>query len=241
MPQSGNDYSKGYNSFSGVDIKGVFGNQVIAELQAISYSITREKAPLYTMGSADPRSFSRGKRGIAGTLIFLIFDRHALISAFGQDAPEQNQLRFLSDIDDVRPAARGPAGEDGSLANALTVGTDSVAGSPTGTPLFGGVTQQETNLTSISSDQEVVGAWFADQLPPFDITLAAANEYGSLAVMRVFGCEILNEGYGVSIDDIVSEQQMTYVARTLTPWRPVANTDIASQLNATGASSPTTG
>ena len=56
-----NQIARGYNSFSGIDIKGVFANQVIAELQAISYSITREKAPLYTMGSADPRSFSRGK------------------------------------------------------------------------------------------------------------------------------------------------------------------------------------
>ena len=37
--------------------------------------------------------------------------------------------------------------------------------------------------------------------------------------MRIYGCEILNEGYGVSIDDIVSEQQMSYVARTLAPWK----------------------
>ena len=28
----------------------------------------------YTMGSAEPRSFSRGKRGIAGTLVFVLFD-----------------------------------------------------------------------------------------------------------------------------------------------------------------------
>ena len=62
--------NQGYNSFSGVDIKAVFGSQILGELQAISYSISREKAPLYTMGSADCRSYSRGKRGIAGTLIF---------------------------------------------------------------------------------------------------------------------------------------------------------------------------
>src|SRR5574337_1571883 len=98
-------FGRGYNSFSGVDIKGVFANQVIAELQAISYSITREKAPIYTMGSADPRSFSRGKRGIAGTLIFIMFDRHALLGTFGAWAPAARQLVFLSDVDDVRPEA----------------------------------------------------------------------------------------------------------------------------------------
>lgn len=228
-----NEISKGYNSFSGVDIKGVFANQVIAELQAISYSITREKAPLYTMGSADPRSFSRGKRGIAGTLIFLVFDRHALISTFGQDAEAANagqQLLFLSDVDDIRPESIVTTPETGSLGAQLQ-----------GAALGLGVAGSESPISTVGGDQEVVAPWFSDQIPPFDITLAAANEYGSLAVMRIFGCEILNEGYGVSIDDIVSEQQMTYVARTLIGWRPVRDQRISDALARSGAASASTG
>jgi len=54
-------YTRTYTSFSGTDIKVVFHNQVMAEIQGISYSVTREKAPSYVMGSADPVSFSRGK------------------------------------------------------------------------------------------------------------------------------------------------------------------------------------
>lgn len=207
---TGSDYARGYNSFSGVDIKAVFGGQVIAELQGVSYSITREKAPLYTMGSADPRSFSRGKRGIAGTLIFLIFDRHALLGAFGTyQADPGKQLLFLSDKDDVRPEA--------TSEDPFNAGVSTSSGVAVGSTIAG----QESVITSVSSDQEAAAPWFADQIPPFDITLAAANEYGSLAVMRIYGVEILNEGYGVSIDDIVSEQQMTYVARTIVGWRPV--------------------
>jgi hypothetical protein len=41
------------------NIKAVIGQFQFAELQAISYSITREKAPVYTMGSADVRAYSR--------------------------------------------------------------------------------------------------------------------------------------------------------------------------------------
>jgi len=234
---AGNRFAKGYNSFSGIDIKGVFANTVIAELQAISYSITREKAPLYTMGSADPRSFSRGKRGIAGTLIFLVFDRHALISTFGMDQPNlQQQLLFLSDIDDVRPESSIAAPETGALGSQLQ-----------GAAIGAGIQGAESALTSVGSDQEVVAPWFSDQIPPFDITLAAANEYGSLAVMRVYGVEILNEGYGVSIDDIVSEQQMTYVARTLVGWRAISGAvdakgnSIEDALAAGGTGSATTG
>lgn len=220
-PQS-SPYSRSYNSFSGVDIKGVFGNVVIAELQAISYSITREKAPIYTMGSADPRSFSRGKRGIAGTLIFIVFDRHAMLSALGGYRPDGGLL-FQSDIDDIRPEFVAP--DTGSFAAALS----SVGGTTTAADT---VQNQETPITSVGGDQTLAKTWYSDQLPPFDVTLAAANEYGALAVMRIFGIEVLNEGYGVSIDDIVSEQQHTYVARTIIGWTPIPSKNaevIASQ------------
>ena len=50
-----------YTSFSGADIVCTFAGVVIGELQAITYHVQREKAPVYTMGSAEPRSFSRGK------------------------------------------------------------------------------------------------------------------------------------------------------------------------------------
>jgi len=216
MPAVSSPYSRSYNSFSGVDIKGVFGNKVIAELQAISYSITREKAPIYTMGSADPRSFSRGKRGIAGTLIFIVFDRHVLLSTLGGYSPDGG-LVFQSDRDDIRPQFRFPG--TGAFATSLS----SSSGVTAGTPVQG----QESTISNVKSDQELATAWYADQIPPFDVTLAAANEYGALAVMSVLGVELLNEGYGVSIDDIVSEQQHTYVARTIIGWTPVPSLNAA--------------
>ena len=37
--------------------------------------------------------------------------------------------------------------------------------------------------------------------------------------MRMYGCEILNEGSGFSIDDMVVENQMTYICRTILPWQ----------------------
>src|SRR3990167_5965015 len=83
---AGASYTQTYNSFSGVDMQVTFAGVVIGELQGISYTVTREKAPLYTMGSADPRSFSRGKRGIAGSLVFLVFDRSALLDSLGVKA-----------------------------------------------------------------------------------------------------------------------------------------------------------
>ena len=83
---SAENYKKTYSTFGGCDIVATFNGKVIGELQAITYSLTREKVPVYTMGSAEPRSFSRGKRGIAGNLVFVSFNRDALLSELGDKA-----------------------------------------------------------------------------------------------------------------------------------------------------------
>lgn len=183
---------KTFNSFSGVDITPIFQGKAIGEIQAISYSINREKAPVYTMGKADPRSFARGKRGIAGSLIFIVFDKHSLLERFAS-------AQFSADKDE-----KGIRNQIGAAS--------SLIGDFQGEDLF------EAGAADNSFNQELASPWYADQIPPFDIVLAAANEYGAQAVMKIFGVELLNENSGVSIDDIVTEQQYTYIARSITPW-----------------------
>ena len=92
------EISRSYNSLSGTDIRAVIGTQEFAEIQAISYSITREKAPIYTMGSANPRAFSRNKRGIAGSLVWINFDRHALLALINDQGGT-----FVPNTDEIRP------------------------------------------------------------------------------------------------------------------------------------------
>lgn len=43
------------------------------------------------------------------------------------------------------------------------------------------------------------------------------NEYGQAAYQVVYGVEILNSGAGMSVDDITSEVQFTFVAQSLSP------------------------
>ena len=169
------------------------------------------------MGSADCRAYSRGKRGIAGTLIFLMFDRHAFLGHFGSvkstDATLAAAYKPYLDKDEEEPSTGTSTPITSSTPLQSTAGT------------VGSTGLAATTLTGAGTLADMASAktsWFSDQVLPFDVTLAAANEYGALAIMRIYGCEILNEGYGVSIDDIVSEQQMSYVARTLMPWTSVA-------------------
>ncbi len=53
---------------------------------------------------------------------------------------------------------------------------------------------------------------------PFDATLVAQNEYGQGAWSSVIGIEIINEGGGISMDDLTNEEQCTYIAIHRHPW-----------------------
>lgn len=67
---------------------------------------------------------------------------------------------------------------------------------------------------------EAIGDGFyplADMMPPFDITLTFSDEYGSLSSMKIFGISIIDEGGTMSIDDMVTESTMTYIARGIQP------------------------
>lgn len=190
-----------FESFSGADMRAVFGSREIGELQAISYAIQREKAPIYVMGHKNPRAFSRGKRGIAGTCVFVMFDGHVLLQEMGlyADGPPN----FLSSKDEYRPS-----GESDGLVNVNPI-SDAFD-----------LTREDTSV-DFEAGYETAAAWYVDQIPPFDVTITAANEYGAAIVMRIIGVELLNEAWGISVDDIVSEQQYSYVARAINPWKSV--------------------
>tara|TARA_Y100000034_G_C6821257_1_gene369873 strand:+ start:228 stop:1121 length:894 start_codon:yes stop_codon:yes gene_type:complete len=247
------DLARTYTSYSGVDIRVIINGAVAGNMQALSYAIQREKAPIYVMGSVDPISYSRGKRGIAGTMISLMMDVHMLYT------PSFTGERYLGDSDEIFPSyaefdpETGMAGTStdaptgtAALLNAnnetgsvklRTLGrtdtTGTVAGGETSmltgaggsAPSFSGgptnrfKSNQSYNLEDLSHNYRVAKVFYVDQILPFDVTIVAANEYGQSAQMRLYGCEILNEGSGFSIDDIVIENQMTYVCRTILPWR----------------------
>ena len=178
--------------------------------QAINYSVTREKAPIYTMGSPDARAYSRNKRGIAGSLIWINFDRHSLLNLIQKCAGT-----FVADRDEIRPAYSDVT-DGGSVFSSSVVRS---AGPSIGST----IEALDNSLVSAGQNKQLATPWYSDQVLPFDITLSGANEYGAMCAARIFGIEILNEGRGISIDDAVSEMQATFVARVVEPMAAVAS------------------
>jgi hypothetical protein len=73
------------------------------------------------------------------------------------------------------------------------------------------IDQLDDIVTDVYGLHELALPSYSDQVLPFDITLAAANEYGAMCAGKILGVEILNEGSGISVDDAVSEASATFV------------------------------
>lgn len=153
-----------YTSFSGADtsVSVVFpGGEPVAvgECQTITYSIFRPMTPVFNLGSSRPNGFVRGQRTIAGSIIFTVFDRHVLLSAF-----HKSYRKF--------------------------------------------------NAPCLNKEM------LADDLPSFDFQVTFMNEYGQSALLIIHDVRLTSEGQVMSIEDLVTENTMQYVASDITLMRP---------------------
>lgn len=69
------------------------------------------------------------------------------------------------------------------------------------------------------TDKEYLG----DELPPFDIHAVFMNEYGMSAQLVIHGVHLTSEGQVMSIEDMLTENTMQYVASDITLMRPGVN------------------
>ena len=72
----------------------------------------------------------------------------------------------------------------------------------------------------------------ADMLPPFDIVFTFFNEYGNASKMKIYGVTIVDEGQTMSVDDIITEQTYTFMARGIQPITQMINEKDMTKLGA---------
>ena len=242
-------------SFSGADLVATFANKVIGELQQISWAVQRDKAPVFTCGSPDARSFSRGKRGLAGSMVFAVFDHDALVAAlqtvWNDIAPSamftaaaNRQLSSSENFTDALDMIKwNTTTTDAALAAGNNQANRAGYGFSWGTNAGSYTNSIDAQVDTGSNNSPVIGAdgfveqWktdgddiyvpagfapirgqnviYADTLPPFDITLTFASEYGHTAFQKIYDVDILNESSGASVDTVVMARQVTWIARRL--------------------------
>ena len=76
---------------------------------------------------------------------------------------------------------------------------------------------QATLWNDTSKDSHYVKT---DQLPPLNLTLIFSDEYGNASFRRLLGVELLTDGTVYSVQDLLTEQTISYMAADFTPLLP---------------------
>ena len=63
--------------------------------------------------------------------------------------------------------------------------------------------------------------FLTDELPPFDIHMTFLNEYGQQAYLVIHDVYVTTEGQVMSIEDMITENTLQYLATDITLMRPV--------------------
>ena len=246
--------AKIYRSLSGSEIHAVFGNIKFGDNPMIKYAVSRQKAPIYTMGSADMRAIARGARSINGALVFSHLSTGGLVQAMSEagykiflshdELANYNESyrdgKTLSEEQKSAIRAGGTIGFQGvvskeglqSLRGNYTSGAKTAQTQGTQTQRnFDPFAVGET-INPLANYGSVPNAWLADQLPPFDITLIGVPETAGEEINKksstfspqsliIRGVEFVSESSGTSIEDLVIEKQMSWLARSLKDWHDV--------------------
>ncbi len=81
--------------------------------------------------------------------------------------------------------------------------------------------------------EEMYYRMLSDELPPFDINISLMNEYGQASKLDLLGVMIVDEGQVMSIEDIVTENTMSFIARDIVPMMPIGYTTMEENIEGT--------
>ena len=184
--------------FSGSDVVVIFGDEYVGECMSFTLGVNREAGPLYVMGRKSPIAIPKGKRGIGGSFILAQLGYDALLKYIKsvQSDPRRQEIWVRKDEVVLQMTGEAP---DRAQIGEMTAG--------------GAAASVATAAAVAKSDLWVPTApYYADQIPPFNITVVGVNEQGDKMGFRVYGVTILNDGIGVSIDELNIESRYTFVA-----------------------------
>ena len=161
-------------------------------------------------------------------------DIRAIVSFYDSNADEGNKVKFKI-LGDIQTLTYSTHREKFPVRTLGRIGTKGYTRGPRtigGTLIFtvfdkevlSEMLVQNYQLDAANADN--YGVWKAvliDQIPPFDISVNFVNEYGSASRLVLYGVELVNEGQTMSIDDLITENVVNFVARHIEPMYNIAS------------------
>ena len=177
-------------SYSGADCKAVaYFNDNTADsvnlesLATISYSVYEAKSPVRRLGERSVAGYTKGIRTIAGSIVFLVIEDHPLAELVKSSNLSK---MWSSDLEEKGHSNQIIDGQKRYLSTMLE---------PFNIGLF--------YRTEVS---------FIDNNETYEYSTAYINDFNEMAHLVIEGVEIISEGMVTSVNDMVTEITMQFVA-----------------------------
>jgi len=211
--------------YSGGDINVFFNHKRMPRLESISCSIATDGAQIWEMGQQDSQGLVKGKRQIAGSMMFSMADKDAILEEYLSLSKRGTITQ--KDLWDPNSAAASYAAKKvvtASWVNSSTTSNQSITTTVDLVP---------TTITSTAFEDQVqnnmivaarlIGSRkieYLDQLPPIDVTIVAVKD-GNVSAMVLFGVEFLQEAFSMTLADMSSSQAVNFVCKHRRHWKKI--------------------
>jgi hypothetical protein len=205
-------------SINYIDQSGISRSRVFGSLNTLTVSVVRDVNPLWAMGSPDYRAITKGKRAISGTMTFTVFDRDPIMRDIYNAGTGTLETMWKNLKQVLGKIYSSGVYSDGAMFVADTSVQNSLA--------FPGLTNLTSAVKSAQNLRSLVGSQplrYADQIPPFDVTISMANESGFASSAALRFITIVSQATGWSMNEQESDQVYQYIARYYEPLTPVAD------------------
>lgn len=179
---------------------------------------------------SNPDGLSASINALRNTLVSVIEDWQSLRAAVNTRSKDFYMTKVLAELQTISISTdrdkRPVRALGGVQVKGFTRGPRTIAGTMIFTVFDRNVLWEllDADPSDLDADDKFRAA-LMDQLPPIDITIQFANEYGSLSRMTIYGVEFVNEGRTLSIENMLLEDVVQYVARDIDVMTPVLDKD----------------
>ncbi len=201
------------STISGSDVYLVVGGEILGTAMSMTINVSRMKKPVFAFGTVDPLAFGRGVRLITGQFDAVNLKESVVNKLLGStQAGITNSMKFYK----IDPASTvNNQTDQAGITDAVT--EKSLYSFPMGLNKYEGSEIYQVGTENYY--RYTLKPIHLDEILPVDLVIVGGNEWGKLSIMKLLQLEFTDVSWGLTIDDVAAAERVSFVARSLVPWK----------------------
>ena len=201
------------STISGSDVYLVVGGEILGTAMSMTVNVSRMKKPVFAFGTVDPLAFGRGVRLITGQFDAVNLKESVVNKLLGSGQPGIQESMHFYKID--------PASTVNNQTDQTGI-TDSVTENSLYSFPMGLNKYEGSEIYQVGTEnyyRYTLKPIHLDEILPVDLVVVGGNEWGKLSIMKLLQLEFTDVSWGLTIDDVAAAERISFVARSLQPWK----------------------